>query len=482
MKVLLVALLAMLLTFSAASPLVEAEEVIEGILVGAFGDVGHKVKECIQDGELIFEDIKDAIVLFESAIKTGSKQDLERALIYVGDALSRIPEEIKDCEEVPELVKDIEKIAAEFLNPEELIIVIGEKILWHGFSILHDVEGTVSHFENAQYEPAGEDIGDIIKIIFLSFKTDPAHEAISFLQGFFKGSLEDGSVELETCLSDADNIVNDIQKTIHDIETDPLAHLEELFMDLVDLLADIPTSVQQCQISTEELQTFAQWANELKNVEEMAVRFYKAFLKFPAELKTDFETAIDAFKTEDFNSSGFSIGDILNVLFVKVSLKNPADDAITFTKSFFKAAFKIDLNLDECKAAVEDPFEKIIDAVKKMASGSIEDIKTAIAELMVAIPALINSFSTCEQAWPQIEAGLEQLKTFVDHPASIIIAVSEAVAMDPISFPRDAYHIYDAFTSTPVNYQEGGEASGDITMMVLKYMPHDLAALIKESN
>jgi hypothetical protein len=103
----------------------------------------------------------------------------------------------------------------------------------------------------------------------------------------------------------------------------------------------------------------------------------------------------------------------LNVLFVKVSLKNPADDAITFTKSFFKAAFKIDLNLDECKAAVEDPFEKIIDAVKKMASGSIEDIKTAIAELMVAIPALINSFSTCEQAWPQIEAGLEQLKTFV---------------------------------------------------------------------
>jgi hypothetical protein len=61
--------------------------------------------------------------------------------------------------------------------------------------------------------------------------------------------------------------------------------LEELFMDLVDLLADIPTSVQQCQISTEELQTFAQWANELKNVEEMAVRFYKAFLKFPAELR-----------------------------------------------------------------------------------------------------------------------------------------------------------------------------------------------------
>jgi hypothetical protein len=170
------------------------------------------------------------------------------------------------------------------------------------------------------------------------------------------------------------------------------------------------------------------------------------------------------------------------VLFVKDSLKNPANDAITFTKFFFKAAFKIDLNLDECKAAVEDPFEKIIDAVKKMVSWSIEDIKTSIAELMVAIPVLINSFSTCEQAWPQIEAGLEQLKTFVNHPASIIIAVSKAVAMDPISFPRDSYNNYDVFSSTPVNYQEVGEASGDITMMVIKYMSHDLAALIKESN
>jgi hypothetical protein len=292
----------MLLIFSAASPHVEAEEVTEGILVGAFGDVGHRVKECIKDGELIFEDIKDVIVLFESAMKTGFKQDLERSLIYVGDALSRIPEEIKDCEEVPELVKDIEKITAEFLNPEELINVIGEKILWHGFFIFHDVEGTVSHFKNAQYEPAAEDIWDITRIIFLNLEVDPAHQAISFLQGFFKGSLEDGSVELETCLSDADNIVYYIQKTIHDIETYPLAHLEELFMDLVDLLADIPTSVQQYKISTEELHTFAQWVNELKNVEEMAVRFYKVFLKFPAELKTDFETAIDAFKTKYFYS------------------------------------------------------------------------------------------------------------------------------------------------------------------------------------
>jgi hypothetical protein len=479
MKVLLVALFAMLLTFSAASPLVEAKHVIEGILVGAFGDVGHNVQECIQDGRQIFEDINDSILYFDSAIKTSSKLDLEIALAFVGDALSRIPEEVKDCKEAPELVKNLEKIAEEFLNPKE--IVISEKILWHGFPIHHDVEEIVSHLKNAQYEPAGENIGDIIRIIFLSLETDPTHEAISFLQGFFKGSLEDGSVELETCVRDADKIVNDFEKIIHDIETDLTNNFGDLFLDFIHLLDDIPTSVQQCRISTEELETLAKWADEFKNTEMMAIRIFKAFKDYPNELGFDFKTAVDTFKTEDFNSSGFSIGDILNVFFIKVVLQDSVDDVTLFTKSFYKAAFNIDLNLNDCKATVQYPFQKIIDVVKKIASGSLDDILSAIPELMAAISDFFNSFNICEKAWPQIQMGLEQLKAFADHPSSILIAVGKAIAMDPISFPKDAYLVYSSLTSTPVNYQEGGKASGDITMMVIKYMPQDLAAFLKVS-
>jgi hypothetical protein len=484
MKVLLVALLAMLLAFSAASPLVEAEEVLEGILVGAFGAAGHKVQGCIQDGEAIFRDIESAIPHFEAAIKHGNKQELEVALALVGHALSLVPEEVKDCEEIPELVKDIEKIAAEFLNPEALIVEIGEKILWHGFSIFKDVRDVVSDFKRGQYEPAGEDIGDIIRIIFLTLKVDPAHEAIDFLEGFFKGALEDDSVEIEECLIDVETIVEAIETTIGHIENDPLSHLEDLFMDLIHLLADIPKSVSECEVSTDELAIFEQWGEELKDVKGMAGRFYKAFLKYPTELTGDFQTAIDSFKNGDFKSSGFSIGDILNTLFIKVSgsYKDSADNAVLFVKSFYTSAFKIDLKLDTCKAALQGPWNSVIDAVTKMSSGKLADIEAGVSALLVAIPALAVSFEHCSEDWPQIEAGLEKLETFINHPASIIVAVSEAAALDPISFPRDAFSIYSAFTSIPVDYEKGGSASGDITKMVLKHMPVDIDAFIKSSE
>lgn len=468
MKVLLVALLAMLLAFSKADRLAEAELVIEGILVGAFGPIGHEVQECIQDGELIFTDMVNAIEKLEEALKTKSKQALVEAFSYIGDALVRIPEEVRDCEAVPEIVRDIEKIAAEFLNPEALVIMIGEKILWHGISIYHDITKTVSDFKSAQYEPAGEDIGDIIRLIFLSIKADKAQEAIDFLEGFFKGALEDESVEIESCIQDVDEIVHVIEKIIADVEHDPFSHLESLFLDFIDLLADIPKSVQQCKVSESELATFTQWAQQLKDVKGMAGRFYRAFLKFPQRLRDDFRDVIDDFKSDNFNHSGFCIGDILNVIFTQVTYEDPADNAVAFVKAYFKSAFSISLQLDACKASVGSSWKDLVHAIKLIGAGSVE---SGVAALMKAVPELLNSFQTCKSDWPQIKEGLTKLKTFVKHPARIFVAVSEAVALNPISFPKDAYNIFSAFHATPINYDLGGQATGDITKIVLKYMP-----------
>ena len=134
--VLVIALIcALFMQNTLTAPSSEAIEIIEGILVGAFGDVGHKVKTCIKDGEEIFEDIESAVKHFEK----GTRDEIIQGLIDVGKALILLPEEVKDCEEIPDLIKDIEIIAAEFMNPEELIVKIGVEILWHGISIYDDV-------------------------------------------------------------------------------------------------------------------------------------------------------------------------------------------------------------------------------------------------------------------------------------------------------------------------------------------------------
>lgn len=330
MKILLAIFLAILLTFARSSATEEAIEVLEGILVGAFGPVGKEVRTCIKDGEVIFKDIESAIGHLENAVSKHSKTELIAGLKSIAAALKLVPEEVKDCKALPTVVKDIEKIVAEFSNPVELVIEVGEKILWHGISIFRDVDNSVKDWKAHQYYKSGEDIGDIIKIIFIKM------------------------------------------------------------------------------------------------------------------------------------------------------VRGSADNAVVFTKAFYAAAFKIKLGLDTCEAEVAQSWDEVVAAIELMEGGTVADISAGVAALMKAIPDMIHSFEDCEADWPAIKEGLDDMMPFVNHPASIIVAISEAVALDPISFPRDAYNIYSAFTSDPVNFQLGGQASGDVMQMVLKYMPHDTIVAVEQ--
>ena len=166
---------------STQSPITDAEDLIEGILVGSFGSVGHDVKGCIKDGEQVFIHVKDAIGFFEK----GGRDNIIQGIIQVGEAIALIPQEVKECGAISTLVEDLIEIAAEFANPEALIVIIGERILWRGIPIAEDIYGAVSNFRKGDFYHAGESLGDIIKQIFLLRPQDKIEDAIQFLKGFF---------------------------------------------------------------------------------------------------------------------------------------------------------------------------------------------------------------------------------------------------------------------------------------------------------
>jgi hypothetical protein len=321
MKLLLVTFLAFFMAIAAADRLHEAELVIKGILEGSFGAVGEEVVECIQDGELIFEDIKHAIQDFEEAVVSKNKEKLVEALQYIGEALKLMPEEIKDCEGAEAVVEDLIKIAEEFSNPISLVIDIGEKIIWHGRSIYHDVSGAVDDFRQEEYENAGKDIGDIIKIVFLN------------------------------------------------------------------------------------------------------------------------------------------------------GLTNPVEDADHLLTHFYKAAFNLKLDLDTCKTEIESSVDELVAGVNHlMHISSVEDAIAAVKEVVAGAEDLYHSSQDCTTAWPVIEEGLEDMRPFVEHPAKIVLAIAEAVALDPIAFPKDAYNLYTALSGDHVDFDLTGDASGDMIRMILKHM------------
>jgi hypothetical protein len=471
-------LICMLSTWTAtASPAQEAVEVIEGILVGAFGDIGHEVKTCIKDGEEIFKDIEEAVKDFEA----GGRDNIIAGLIKIGEALQLLPEEVKDCEAIPDLIKDIEIIAAEFLNPEELIIHIGEEIIWHGVSIFKDVKDCVSQFKNGAYEPAGEDIGDIIKMLFLSAKlNDVVIDAEDFLEGFFKGALEDDSVEINDCITDATEVIEELEIIIADIKSGVTEDIEKLFLDFIDLITESVQSVAQCEKAPAELAVMLEWTEQMKDIATMEKKLFNGFLFYPDRLKEDFKNMIDSFEVQTFGTSGFCLGDVLHILFIDISTVNEdyLDDAVEFLTAFYGKAFKIDLDLSTCEADAEAEWALVKKAIDELETLSISSIKAGVEDLMKAIPAFVETFKECESDWPALERGLVEMSEFIHKPTQIPWAITKACTTHLFEVTTDCNQIYHAFHNSPHNFAKGGEGSGDLTGLLLS----ELNSALEESR
>ena len=168
-------------TTQTQTPITDVEELIEGIIVGAFGSVGHDVKGCIKDGEQVFFHFKNAIEFFEK----GGRDNIIKGIVEIGEAIVLIPNEVKEWEAIYVLVEDLIEIAAEFADPAALIVIIGERILWRGIPIAEDIYSAITNFRSGNFYKAGESVGDIVKQIFLLKPQDKVEDAIQFLKGFF---------------------------------------------------------------------------------------------------------------------------------------------------------------------------------------------------------------------------------------------------------------------------------------------------------
>ena len=189
MKLLLVTLFIALFAFSNTNAIPKAEDFLRGLLKGSFGAIGEKVVDCIQDGAAILEDLVHTIIDFEKTLVSHDKDALVEAFKYISDILSLLPEELKNCKGIEKVIKDLERIAVKFANPEALTIDIGGRIIWHGGLIYRNIEATVDDFKKNNYEGAGEDVGDIIKIIFLNGGLyNPLDDTVDFVTSFYKSA------------------------------------------------------------------------------------------------------------------------------------------------------------------------------------------------------------------------------------------------------------------------------------------------------
>lgn len=214
MKVLLLGLM-LLAVLAQATRNTEAEDVIRGIIEGAYGDMGKQVHECIQDGTSILSAMNVVAKDFDTALKRGDEASFLEAFEYLGDILRTMVDEIKTCGDFEEMVKDIPRMADQFTYPEPIIIGVN-KVIWRGNVITSDVSSTVDELNQQHFEESGKMIGDIIKSVFFDYKIqDPVDNVSDLLTEFWRSAFN-LTLNLNTCKSE---ITASVYKFINDTQT-----------------------------------------------------------------------------------------------------------------------------------------------------------------------------------------------------------------------------------------------------------------------
>lgn len=311
MKLFLVLIL--MLSVCYADPVSEAALFVDGFLRGALAkDIG-RVDGCLKDGDRIVADIGKLVQDVEGGF------DLPSLVMDIANLLKDIPNSMKDCTDLEPTVKDtFNGWLGKISNPLTLAKIVATALLKYRSQLTGDANGFLTDFQNGDFEQSGFKLGDIPHTLFdlcseKKVKISPA-DVGHFLDGFLSAALQSEVKEVESCLKDADTLIDDITKFIEDIEAG--FDMLPIIGDLGKLLTDIPHSIEDCTDFADDVdQVLGVWEEELKNPVVVAKIVYIALAQYEDRIKGDATSFVSDWETSVFEQSGTDLGDIPHVLF-----------------------------------------------------------------------------------------------------------------------------------------------------------------------
>ena len=314
MKVIILTLLLAFATFPSAmadDPVSDTVLFVDGFLRGALGAEIGRVDECLKDGDSIVADVGKLITDVEDGFHLKILiKDLEQLMHDVSEST-------KDCEELqPTIIETFTDWEHKIEDPEEIGRIIANAIMNYGEQLEGDATGFLADWQDGKFETSGQQLGDIPHVLFdlcATVSTDP-FDVGHFLDGFLSSALQSEITQVEDCLSDADALLDDIQKLITDVEAG--FDLLPLISDLGALFTQIPESIKDCDDFKDDVDDVLKiWESEIKNPIVIAKIVYVALAQYQDRLKGDATGFVDEWKADHYEESGSKLGDIPHVLF-----------------------------------------------------------------------------------------------------------------------------------------------------------------------
>ncbi|CAI2373988.1 unnamed protein product [Moneuplotes crassus] len=312
---------------------------VNGFLRGALVEEIARVDDCLNDGDAIVASIGRIIMDVEKGF------DLVPLIADLGDLFTNIPKSLKECKDLPPTVAEtFTGWSKKLINPIEMGKIVAIALNKYKGQLEGDATGFVDDWKNGKFEESGLKLGDIPHVLFDLCAIDMESLSVTpfdvgyFLDGFLSKALQSDIQGVESCLTDADDVLEDIEKFVTDIEGG--FDLLNIITDLGALFTHIPTSVRDCSDFGEEVEkVLGNWENTIKDPITIAKIVYISLSKYADRLKTDATGFVSEWKAEDYQKSGELLGDIPHVLFDLAPAKSPKKNVFKSIMSEFKAKF-----------------------------------------------------------------------------------------------------------------------------------------------
>jgi cathepsin B len=124
------------------------------------------LKECIVDDEAIMDDLERAV----TDIKTKNPEKVKEGVHLIGEAAQLIPAAAAMCRVADAEIQKLVRLIESFTNPKAFFYYVGKSLLINHVEVLHEIQMSVSSYEDKNMTGFGFWVGSAMATIFLGDK------------------------------------------------------------------------------------------------------------------------------------------------------------------------------------------------------------------------------------------------------------------------------------------------------------------------
>ena len=208
----------------------------------------------------------------------------------------------------------IEAWAKIFTQPATLSKTVAKNWLLHGRKIKADIKQEETDWSSGDYFQAGKDTADALQLAVGPMKADVVKginvkAPVEFVGGLLEGLISENHLdEIQTCVTDSEGLVSNIEELVQDIEAKNLIKAGKLVKTIKD---QIPAMLGDCKTMGDEMKALEKWATAFEHPKNIGEEFAKAMLLHHKKLTQDISDVKTDWAAQQYYASGKAAADIL---------------------------------------------------------------------------------------------------------------------------------------------------------------------------